>query len=322
MRVRPGERALVAGTGPLLMVVAGQLHRAGVRVVGVLEAGGSAFTAGMLGRAWRQPGLLADGARYRLELARAGIPVRYHHTVFEANGDRELRGVTYGPVDPTDWRPVRQRQRHVDADLLVVGFGFVPNVELCELAGCATAYRHRLGGWVPVRDATMQTTVPGVFAAGDGAGVAGALVAVEEGRVAGVTAAEQAGAITATEADRRRRAPLRRLRALAAVRDGLDELSYPRPGLGELATDRTLLCRCEEVTRAEVQAAIREGAGDLSAVKLLTRLGMGACQGRNCGPSTAAMVCSDPGSAGRINPRPPVKPVVLGAFARQQGGTA
>jgi hydrogen cyanide synthase HcnB len=325
MRVRPGERALVAGTGPLLMVVAGQLHRAGVRVVGVLEAGRSAFTAGMLARAWRYPGLVADGARYRLALARAGIPVRYHHTVVEAHGDTEVRAVSYGPVDPVDWRPVRYRRLRVDVDLVVAGFGFVPNVELCELAGCRTEYRGRLGGWVPVRDGTTQTTVPGVFAAGDGAGVAGALVAVEEGRIAGITAAEQAGAITAAEAERRRRPPLRRLRSLTAVRTGLDEISYPRPGLAELATGATLVCRCEEVTRAEVRAAIGEGAGDLSAVKLLTRLGMGACQGRNCGPSTAAMLCAATGcrpeAAGRINPRPPVKPVRLGAFARQEGGT-
>ena len=68
MRVRPGERALVAGTGPLLLVVANKLHHAGVRVVAVLEAGRSAFTPGMAARAWRQPRLLADGARYRLGL--------------------------------------------------------------------------------------------------------------------------------------------------------------------------------------------------------------------------------------------------------------
>jgi NADPH-dependent 2,4-dienoyl-CoA reductase/sulfur reductase-like enzyme len=320
MRVRPGERAVVAGTGPLLMVVAGQLHRAGVRVLAVLEAGRSAFTPGMVGRAWRQWGLLADGARYRLALARAGIPVRYHHAVLAAHGDGAVESVAYGPVGPADWRPVRQRQVRVDADLLVVGYGFVPSVELCELAGCRLEYRARLGGWVPVRDETMQTTVPGVFAAGDGAGVAGSVVAVEEGRVAGITAAEQAGVIGADEAARRRSRPLRRLRALAGVRAALDDISYPRPGLAELATDATLVCRCEEVTRAEVQGAVAEGARDLSAVKLLTRLGMGACQGRNCAPSGAAILCAATGcgsaEAGRINPRPPVKPVTLGALAR------
>src|SRR5947209_11424203 len=193
MRVRPGERALVSGTGPLLMVVAGQLHRAGERVVAVLEAGGPAYTARLAARAWRLPGLLRDGARYRLELARARIPVRYHHSVFAAYGDGAVDSVAYGPVDPRDWRPALHRHRRMKVDLLVAGYGFVPNVELCELAGCRLEYVHPLGGWVPVRDAAMRPTVPGVFAAGDGAGVGGALVAVDEGRVAGISAAEQAG---------------------------------------------------------------------------------------------------------------------------------
>jgi thioredoxin reductase/bacterioferritin-associated ferredoxin len=325
MRVRPGDRALVTGTGPLLLVVAGQLHHAGVRVVAVLEAGPSAFTAGTAMRAWRQWGLLADGLRYRLDLARAGIPVRYHHSVFWAHGDGELASVTYGPVDPGDWRPLREAQQRVEVDLLVVGYGFVPSTELCELAGCRTEHVHQLGGWVPVRDATMQTSFPGIFAAGDGAGVGGALVAVAEGRIAGITAAEQAGTIGAAEAARRRRPVTRRLRSLAAVRRALDEISYPRPGLYRLATGSTLLCRCEEVTYAEVSAAIREGARDLSAVKLLTRLGMGACQGRNCAPSTAAILRAETGvtypDAGRVNPRPPVRPVALGALAKGKGGT-
>jgi NAD(P)H-nitrite reductase large subunit len=97
-----------------------------------------------------------------------------------------------------------------------------------------------------------------------------------------------------------------------------------RPGLGELATDQTLLCRCEEVTRAEVQGAIDEGARNLQAVKLLTRLGMGACQGRNCSSPAAAMLCAATGctqsEAGRINPRPPIQPVTLGTLAGKCGG--
>jgi NADPH-dependent 2,4-dienoyl-CoA reductase/sulfur reductase-like enzyme len=324
MRVRPGERALVAGTGPLLQVVAGQLHRAGVRVVAVLEAGRSAATPGMAARAWRQWGLLADGARYQLGLMRAGIPMLYNHAVFAAHGDNVVDSVTYGPVSASSWEPIREQQRRVDVDLLVVGYGFVPCVELCELAGCQTEYVHPLGGWVPIRDTTLQTTVPGVFAVGDGAGVAGSVVAVEEGRIAGITAAEQAGAMSASVAQRRRLPSMRRLRSLARVREGLDTISYIRPGLHEIASDETILCRCEEVTRADVQAAVDQGARDLQAVKLLTRLGMGACQGRTCAPSAAATLCAAtgcaPSDAGRINPRPPVKPVTLGTLAQQQRG--
>lgn len=323
MRIRPGERALVAGTGPLLLVVANQLHHAGVHVAAVLEAGQSAFTPGTAARAWRELGMLADGGRYWLGLRRAGIPVRYNHAVFGAHGDTALDRVMFGPVDPVTWRPVQQQRQSMDVDLLVVGYGFVPSTELFEVAGCRTEYDERLGGWVPVRDALMQTTVAGVFAAGDGAGVAGVLVAVEEGRVAGITAAEQAGLIAPAEANLRRRRPLRRLASLARVRDALDEISVIRPGLLEVADESTIMCRCEEVTRAEVRAAIDEGAADLQSVKLLTRLGMGACQGRNCAPSTAVLlhaVAGRPlGEVGRINPRPPVKPVKLGELARQQG---
>jgi bacterioferritin-associated ferredoxin len=172
----------------------------------------------------------------------------------------------------------------------------------------------------------MRTTVDGVFAAGDGSGVAGVLVAVQEGRIAGITAAEEAGALNSDEAHHRRRNPLRRLRSLAGVRAALDEISTVRPGLSQLATDRTVVCRCEEVTRAEVTAAVQEGAGDLQSVKLFCRLGMGACQGRNCAPSVAALLTAEtgrpPAEAGRINPRPPVRPVTMATLARHCGGPA
>lgn len=323
MHVRPGRRAVVAGTGPLLLVVANQLHKVGVDLVTVLEAGRPSWSPRVFGKVWGEWGLLKDAWDYWRGLRRAGIPILFNHTVFEAHGNREVESVTYGPVDPETWRPIRERARKVEADLLVVGFGFVPNVEITELAGCRHEYVHDVGGWVPVRTARLETTVPGVFAAGDGAGVAGALVAIEEGRIAGITAAEQAGMLRSAEADRRRAPSVERLRSLSGVREALDAMSRVRPGLCELATPETLACRCEEVSIAEVGAALGQGARDLSAIKLLTRLGMGPCQGRNCGPSMGlhvghALGCS-PGEAGRINPRPPVKPVTVGALARLNG---
>lgn len=320
MHVRPGRRAVVAGTGPLLLVVANQLHKVGVEVIAVLEAGRPSWSPRAFGKVWGERELLKDAWGYWRALRRAGIPIRFNHTVFEAHGDREVESVTFGPVDPETWSPIRERAQKVEADVLVVGFGFVPNVELTELAGCRHEYVHDVGGWVPVRTARMETTVPGVFAAGDGAGVAGALVAIEEGRIAGITAAEQAGMLRSAEAHRRRAPHTERLRSLSGVRKVLDAMSRIRPGLTELATSQTLACRCEEISIAEVGAALEQGARDLQAIKLLTRLGMGPCQGRNCGPSMGlhvghALGCS-PRDAGRINPRPPVKPVTVGALAR------
>lgn len=322
MRVRPGRRAIVAGTGPLILSVANRLHEIGVEVVAVLEAGKPSWSSRSFLKKWGEWDFVKDAWNNWRGLRRVGIPLLLNHTIFEAYGHDEVEGVSYGPVDPPTWRPLKDQARTVEVDLVVIGFGFVPNTELTELAGCRHQYVHELGGWVPVRDEMMQTTVPGVFAAGDGAGVAGALVAVEEGRVAGITAADQAGAIAADEAAKRHATPLARLRSLAQVRAVLDEMSWIRPGLLDLPTPETLVCRCEEVTLAEVQAALNEGARDLQAVKLFTRLGMSPCQGRNCAPSMGMYICHTTGripeEVGRINPRPPVKPVTLGVLARAE----
>jgi len=319
MRVVPGRRALVAGTGPLLPVVALQLHRAGVEVVAVLEAGRPPPLLASLPHVWREWGLLRDAWDLWRGLRRARIPLLFGHTVFEAAGAGEVERAVYGPVDPADWRPRRDGAKSVDVDLVVTGFGFVPNTELSLLAGCDHEHAHELGGFVPVRDACMRTSVRHVLAAGDGSGVAGALVAIEEGSIAGITAAEDAGMLDAAEAARRRARPLRRLRSLSGVRRVLDAMSRIRPGLVELATPETVVCRCEEVLLSEVFTAFGRGAKDLQALKLMTRLGMGPCQGRNCGPSASAICCKElgitPESAGRIEPRPPVKPVTFGALA-------
>src|SRR6516165_10669541 len=110
--------------------------------------------------------------------------------------------------------------------------------------------------------------------------------------------------------------PLQRLRSLRQLREALDNAVRPPPAPLHLATPRTLVCRCEEVSLAEVQTALDQGARDLQAVKLLTRLGMGVCQGRNCAPAMGPYLRRATGrtadEVGRINPRPPTTPVPLG----------
>jgi NADPH-dependent 2,4-dienoyl-CoA reductase/sulfur reductase-like enzyme len=323
MRIRPGRRAVIAGTGLLLPSLANRLQESGTEIVAVLEAGASLWSPERLLKDWGEWEFARDAWDAWQELGHAGIPFLPHHTVLEAYGREGVEGVSYGPVDAQSWSPLRDQAITVEADLVVLGFGFVPRTELSELAGCGHEHVPELGGWVPIRNASMQTTLPGVFAAGDGAGVAGPLAAELEGRIAGITIAEQAGHIRTDEAESRREPLMERLRSLRRVRKALDEASRIRPGLSDLVTPETLLCRCEEVLREEIDGALREGARDLQAVKLLTRLGMGQCQGRNCAPSTALyMECAleqGAGNFGRINPRPPVVPVTLGTLARMQG---
>lgn len=315
--VKAGRRALVAGTGPVIANVARRLLDVGVEVVAVLEAGRAPWSTGALLEPWAGSEMAKEAAESWGVLERAGVSLVENHAVFAAHGSLEVSSATYGPLTADEWRPRRDGSRTVEVDLVVIGYGFVPNSELTELAGC----RHvpYLDGWVPERSATMATSVDGLYAVGDCASSSGALVAEEEGRIAGISAAEHCGLLSPAEAGRRRAGPADRLRTLAPVVHALEELTRPRPGLGELAQADTLLCRCEEVSLSEVDDAIANGARDLQAVKLFTRLGMGPCQGRNCAPSTARHISMATGcsaaAVGRINPRPPLRPVTLGALA-------
>ncbi|KAF0244818.1 MAG: BFD (2Fe-2S)-binding domain-containing [Planctomycetota bacterium] len=318
MGVAPGKRVVVAGTGPFLLVVACQLLNAGVKVVAVLEASRRAPWLALPFHGFRSPGLLLDGLGYLAKLAFAGVPVRYGRMVVSAAGDESVRSVTHAPVD-RDWFPDRSKSEAEEADTLCVGYGFVPRAELAQMAGCALEMRPDVGGWVPARDRDLRTTVPGIFAAGDGSGVAGALVAELEGRLAGIAAAVSLGALDRAEFNRVRRPIDRQLARLIPMRRALDRISAIQPGLSSLVDDRTTVCRCEEVAWSEVRDSIRAGSSTYPTVKVSTRVGMGACQGRFCWPSVARLVAGELkcplADVGQGSARPPLRPITLGALA-------
>jgi NADPH-dependent 2,4-dienoyl-CoA reductase/sulfur reductase-like enzyme len=318
MQVRPGQRVLVAGTGPFLLVVAEQLHRAGMTVVGVVEAARTLEFVRALPGLLGHLGLLREGLGYLYRLKRAGIPIFRGQMVVEAGGDREVQQVVVAPCD-SQWRPDRQAVRAIAVDTLCIGYGFVPRAHLAQLAGCRMQFADALGGWIPARDENLETSVPGIRVAGDGGGVAGALVAQEEGTLAGLAAAQQLGALDARAFTRAREPILRRLRKLRRFRAVLDGLSRIRPGLSYLLTPKTIVCRCEEITQAELETAIAFGGTDLRTLKVMTRLGMGPCQGCMCWPAAARWMAAQTGqpieAMGPLSVRPPLTPVCLGDLA-------
>ena len=164
----------------------------------------------------------------------------------------------------------------------------------------------------------MRTTVAGISAAGDGAGVGGAFVAADEGRLAALGAALDLAALTGAEAERRAGPVRARLRRKQAFRSALRRLHTIGPGIYELATDETVVCRCEEIGTAELVAAVASSA-DLNVVKGFTRAGMGLCQGKSCQRQIAALVARRHGLAiaavPAVTPRLPVRPVPIGAIA-------
>ncbi|WP_086866207.1 FAD/NAD(P)-dependent oxidoreductase [Streptomyces viridochromogenes] len=300
-----GGTAVVAGTGPLLLPVAAGLAAAGVTVAALVE---SAAPKALMRRApvWAaHPAKLAEGAGYAAALLRHRVPVLTRHTVVEAHGTGRLEAVTVAALDAGGHvRPGTARR--VPCATLAIGHGMLPQTDLADTLGC------RLDGLAVHVDTEQRTDVPGVWAAGEATGIGGAGLSLAEGHIAGRSAAARLQGTRPDPAAWARAARARdRGRAFAA---GLDTVYAPPAHWTEQVTDDTTVCRCEEVTAGAVREAVADlGAGDVRTAKLLTRAGMGWCQGRMCAPAVAGLA----GCALTPSHRPFARPVPLGVLARQ-----
>lgn len=146
----------------------------------------------------------------------------------------------------------------------------------------------------------------------------GARPALLRGRLAGLAACKQIG-IEPTNLAGRRRKLVRNLARAQAFADGLNSLFAPQPDLASQVRADTTVCRCEEVTRREILAALDDGADSVYGAKLWTRAGMGRCQGRMCADVIARLagqVLGSDMSELRFNhPRLPLRPVPLNLVA-------
>jgi hypothetical protein len=273
-----GKRVVVAGTGPFLLPVATGLLTGGARVPLVAEANSPAgllrHPRAVVGSATK----LGEALGYLGRLARHRTPYRRRHGVVRAVGSDRLEAVQVARLDSRG-RIRPGTLRTVRCDVLAVGWGFTPQLDLLLQLGCATAVAAD-GSLAVAADTTGATSVVGIWAAGETTGVGGADLAVVEGEIAGRAAA----GVPVPRYLFDRRIPLRRFAdALHAAHP------VPRYLIDDLPDD-VPVCRCEEVPARAIREAVRElNASDARTVKLLTRTGMGWCQGRICGPAVAAL---------------------------------
>jgi NADPH-dependent 2,4-dienoyl-CoA reductase/sulfur reductase-like enzyme len=319
-RVLPGRRMLFAGSGPVALAFPAQLAHLGAHIVAALEAGPAPRPRDVakIARAARgNTALLRDAARYRALLLRHRVPMRYGRIVVRAEGEGRVQRVVHAAVD-ADWRVVPGTEESVDVDVLCVGYGFVPSLELLRLCGCEFGYDENLGGPVVRRDEWLRTSVPHVYAAGDGAGVEGSYVAIDEGTIAGVAAALDSGRIDAAGAAELTAAARTRLARRRTLTAATDRLYRVGAGIFDLGTPDTIVCRCEVVQQQTIADAV-DASDDINVVKAYTRAGMGPCQGRNCQRHIAAMIARRHDRAitdvPLATPRMPVRPVPIAAMA-------
>ena len=274
-----GKRVVLAGSGPLLPAVGAALTKAGATLRGMYDQAPLAALAAFGFSLLWMPGKLFESARYRLRTR--GVPYRTGGWGGRAEGRGRVERVTL-----TDGR----KQWTVDCDWLGCAFHLVPNLELPRLLGCRI-----LHGLVEV-NGLQQTSVPGVACVGELTGIGGLEKALVEGQIAGLAAAgREAEALRmGTQRQRLHRFAKRLERAFAL-----------RPELRKIADADTIVCRCEDVSLADL-----EGCTGWRHAKLHTRCGMGACQGRVCGAATEFLFGWE-----NENARPPVFPAAVATMS-------
>ncbi|MEU7517890.1 FAD-dependent oxidoreductase, partial [Streptomyces sp. NPDC042898] len=181
--VLPGRRIVVAGSGPLLLAVASSLAAAGARVPAVVEAAGYLRYARNPRALVTNPAKAAEALVHGAALLRHRVRVLPRSAVTEVHGTDRVEAVTVSRLDG-DWTPVPGTGRRIACDALAVGHGLVPQIELATAVGCAT--RALPDGTLGlVLDDLQETSVAGLWAAGETGGVGGAELARTEGELAG-----------------------------------------------------------------------------------------------------------------------------------------
>ncbi|MFB8344587.1 FAD-dependent oxidoreductase [Brucella cytisi] len=312
--ILPGKQVVISGTGPFIYPVSTQLAAAGAELKAICELSRDRLWPLRVAQPYRHFAVYREAIGYLAKMRRLGLRVSMGTSVVEALGDTVLQEVVIADFDE-DHNEVAGTRRTVAADTLLTSFSFVPNIQIGRLMGCDLRWDDVQQTHFINADQHLRTSRTGVYIAGEIVGIGGHRVARAEGFCAAASVLEDLG--RSLNAD-----------AVASMPDNLRIRSTGRqfaghmlrsfalkPDIFRLAKPDTIVCRCESVTREEIDYYAEFWEGSQRAVKQCTRAGMGRCQGRICGFAVGQLVRQH---SNELNiaptpdtPRMPVKPLAL-----------
>ncbi|MGW8195673.1 MAG: FAD/NAD(P)-dependent oxidoreductase [Desulforhopalus sp.] len=311
----PSGNVVLAGSGPLLLLEASVLIKKGVRITAILETTSKVVSAKALPHifpALRRSDFLLKGVQMLRDIKKGAVP--------HFKGVSEIAALGTNQVEAVE-AVVDGQKKTFPANLLLLHFGVIPNVHIFRLVGCAMQWNSQQRYWFPSCDSWGRTNFEKIFAAGDGAGVSGALAAEYKGELAALEIARCLGILPGYERDTLA-APIRAAMHHDAMPRPFIDAMYAPQETGKYFKNETVLCRCENIRVADIRKAVGEGVQEVNEMKIVTRCGMGPCQGRMCGPALAEIIAAEldasPEHVGQLKVRPPLKPVPLGEIAEME----
>lgn len=319
--ILPGEKTLIAGCGPLMIVLAAEILANGGKVMAVLDQSSLADKLKVVTAGTAIGPKLLEGAVYLMRLVAARVPIKQMVRIVEARGRQSLEAVVVARVDAHGH--VRQGTETVYAtDTLAVGYGFTPNIELPHQAGCRVNHAVGKGGWHVDVNASMETSLADIYAVGETTGIAGGGKSLIEGCLAAWYILLARGRVDRHTVETHTRPLVRQRRQQIRYGRFLNQLCLPHPVAHKDIPDETIICRCEEITMGDIRGQLAHGFTTMNGIKRSTRCGMGNCQGRTCGPILVDILSDFSRQPAQIvgctSARAPVKTVTLGALAQMQ----
>ncbi|SIT51095.1 Opine oxidase subunit A [Paraburkholderia piptadeniae] len=314
----PTEAPVLAGCGPLLYLLGWQYVRAGVPIRALVDTTrhedrwrAKKHLLSAL-RAWP---FLSKGLQLIRTLRDAGVPIHEAADDLRIESTKDSDGVERAAALCFT---SQGRAHRIEAKVILLHQGVVPNTQFTLSLRAQHHWDTAQLCFAPSADAWGELDVPGIFIAGDGGGIGGALAAAEQGALSALQAACQLGAIDAATRDREAAPHRRALAQVLRIRPFLDSLYRPRDA-NRIPHDDVIVCRCEEVTAGDVRGFVELGCLGPNQAKSFGRCGMGPCQGRMCGLTVTEIIANarkvSPDEVGYYRIRPPIKPLTLGELA-------
>jgi len=312
--VLPGQSTVVAGCGPLLIAVANGIIKSGGKVSAIIDLNSKSDWIKAFPRLFSRPDQLFKGMSWFANIMKAGIKLYGGHAVTNTKQVDNVLRISIAPINSAGSILDSKNQKIVEGDCLAIGHGLFPSTEITRLLKAKHIYDPLKGGWVPLIDDDFRSSIPGVYIAGDATGISGAFSAVQKGRIAGMAAVRDLNVMSSQKYKAKIKSELIILKKNENFGKAAVRLMKFRPELIQTITSETIVCRCEDVFRSEIDEAIESGARDLNQLKAWTRCGMGPCQGRTCSEAIEAILASKVGSrelAGQWTGRTPLRPVPI-----------
>jgi len=311
--ILPQDGVVLAGSGPLMLLLGWQYLHAGVKIRAILDT--SPYNNLLralphLPRALMAHHYISRGFQYQNMLRLAGVPIIKAVKNLQAHGNKKLEKVSFSSLF---------KQHEIETDLLLIHFGVIPHTHLSRAAGCQHYWDHNQQCLRPQLDEWGTSSHPHIFIAGDNAGIGGARTAEHAGRLAAYQILYQNQDISLSQRNLEARNDRKWMRSDLHIRPFLEKLfRHPWPLLSR-PDDDTIICRCEEITAGDIRKEIERGLDHSNQVKFISRCGMGPCQGRQCALPVAHIIAEQNGSKMHsdafYNVRPPVTPLTLGQLA-------